>query len=229
MESDIPERDQVFHIETEEHFDAIGSAVRLGVLEYFRSRGPMAVVELAELMNRPADGLYHHLKKLEAAGLLRAVATRQRGRQIERIYDATADEYRVAEDSGHLVRIWRLISSHAERTMADALDAGAIHFRGEERNSAMRVETAQLDDEARSRVFQHIQAIRDIFTEARQKPRGEQHSFTFVLQPVVSSARSAGGMSSETTGGTRSRRNPAGTTTSNETATGRTRARRRSK
>ncbi|MFU8830393.1 MAG: ArsR/SmtB family transcription factor, partial [Phycisphaerales bacterium] len=181
--SPFRERDAVFHIQTPAHFDAIGSSIRLGIVEFFRSRGPMAVSELAVLMGRPADRLYHHLKKLESAGLLREVGTRQRGRQIERIFDITADELRVAEDAAQLVRIWRLISSHAQRNLAAAIESGIIHFRGEDRNLAMRVETAQLDDEARSKVFEHLDAIRAVFSQARSEPRGTQTSLTFVFTP----------------------------------------------
>jgi DNA-binding transcriptional ArsR family regulator len=180
---DPPARQQVFHVEAEHHFQAIGSPVRLEMLELFRSTGPLSVAELAAQMARPADGLYHHLKKLESCGMVREVATRQRGRQIERIYDAAADEYRVAEDSQHLVRIWRLISSHAERTLADSLDADAVRFRGPDRNTAMRIETARLTTEARAKVIEHLDAIRAIFTEARMHPGDEQASLTFALVP----------------------------------------------
>lgn len=217
----IPKRDAVFHVRDPEHFEAIGSPVRLNVLEFFRSRGPMAVVELADLLGRPADGLYHHLKKLEAAGFVRAVGTRQRGKQIERVYDAVADEYRVAEEPEQMVRIWRLISSHAERNLADALDAGEVRFRGERRNSAMRIETAQLDDDAAAEVLGHIEAIRAIFSRAREEPRGEQRVFTFLFQPgspVLGGKRESPDMSGETRNGTRSKRKVGGRTTKNGTS-----------
>lgn len=178
-----PPRQQVFHVEAEHHFQAIGSPVRLEMLELFRSTGPLSVAELASQMARPADGLYHHLKKLESCGMVREVATRQSGRQIERIYDAAADEYRVAEDSQHLVRIWRLISSHAERNLADSLEAEVIHFRGPDRNTAMRIETARLTPQARIEVIEHLDAIRAVFTEARLHPGDEQATLTFALVP----------------------------------------------
>jgi len=189
QDHDPPQRQQVFHVEAERHFQAIGSPVRLEMLELFRSTGPLSVAELAAQMARPADGLYHHLKKLESCGMVREVATRQRGRQIERIYDAAADEYRVAEDSQHLVRIWRLISSHAERTLADSLDANAVRFRGPDRNTAMRIETARLTTQARAKVIEHLDAIRAIFTEARLHPGDEQASLTFALVPSSPGSR----------------------------------------
>ncbi|MFI4854700.1 MAG: ArsR/SmtB family transcription factor [Phycisphaerales bacterium JB065] len=222
----IPKRDRVFHVRDPEHFEAIGSPVRLTVLEFFRSRGPMAVAELAELMGRPADGLYHHLKKLERAGVVRAVATRQRGKQIERVYDATADEYRLSENAEQFVRIWRLISSHAERNLAEGLAAGVTRFGGAGRNSTMRIETAQLDDAGAAEVLEHIEAIRAIFSRAREEPRGEQRVFTFLFQPVPSvlggrrdGGRDSGRVSGKGGNGTRSKGNAGGRTPKNEAGT----------
>ncbi len=211
----IPEREPVFHVRDEPHFETIGSAVRLEMLEYFRSRGPMAVSELSALMDRPADGLYHHLKKLESCGMVRVVGARQAGRQIERVYDAAADEYRVAEDSEHLVRIWRLISSHAERQLAAALEDGLVHYRGESRNSSMRVETAQLDPQALAEVLAHLDAIRAVFSRSRTQTDGEPFTLTFALTPSAGKGRSRTGpdrgVSHDEVKKTRSRRKQTGT------------------
>lgn len=205
-EKHVVGRQGVVHIRSKADFDAICSTIRLSIVEYFRSRGPMSVAELAEHLERPADGLYHHLRKLEARGMIREVGTRQRGRQIERIYDATADEYRVAEDATELVRVWRLISSFAERNLAAAIEGERLRFRGEGRNSAMRVETAQLDARSLAEVLEHIEAIRSIFSSARENPTGESVTLTYVLSPTVAKP----GMSRGEASGTREARNPKG-------------------
>ena len=213
----ISQRDSVFHIRTPEHFDAIGSTVRLSIMEFFRSRGPMPVAELARVMGRPADGLYHHLKKLLAIGIVREVGTQQSGRQIERVFDIAANRLQVAGDTERLVKVWRLISSHAERNLASAIDAGELRFRGEDPNVSMRVETARLDAAARAEVFEHLNAIRAVFDRARTAPSGDQASFTFIFTPTVSSAdRSENArVSQRTKKKTRSKRKATGTNTMN--------------
>ena len=216
----ISHRDSVFHIETPEHFDAIGSPVRLSIIEFFRSRGPMPVAELAQVMGRPADGLYHHLKKLLAIGIVREVGTQQTGRQIERVFDIAANRLQVAEDTERLVKVWRLISSHAERNLASAIDTGGLRFRGDDPNVSMRVETARLDATARAEVFEHLNAIRAVFDRARAAPSGDQASFTFMFTPTVSSTdRSENArVSQRTQKKTRSQRKATGTNTMNAEA-----------
>lgn len=233
-------RDALFRIESAEQFEAIGSPVRLEMVEFFGSRGPMSVAEIAEALGRPADGLYHHLRKLEGAGIIREVGTRQRGKQIERVFDVSAEELRVAEDASQIVRIWRLISSHAERNLSLAIESGKIHFRGPDRNLAMRIETAQLDKEARGKVLEHLDAIRAIFSEARVEPKGEQASLTFAFVPSVGRGREEStpdrGMSQSEVKKTRSERKRAGTPPKNtasesrsgEDSGGRARTRRKS-
>lgn len=213
----ISQRDSVYHIRTPEQFDAIGSTVRLSIMEFFRSRGPMPVAELARVMGRPADGLYHHLKKLLAIGIVREVGTQQSGRQIERVFDIVANRLQVAEDTDRLVKVWRLISSHAERNLASAIEAGLLRFRGEDPNVSMRVETAQLDAEARAEVFEHLNAIRAVFDRARAAPKGDQASFTFVFTPSAPSTdRHAPPRVSQRSGKkTRSQRKSTGTNTMN--------------
>ena len=219
----ISQRDSVFHIETPEHFDAIGSTVRLGILEFFRSRGPMCVAELARVMGRPADGLYHHLKKLLATGIVREVGTQQSGRQIERIFDISAGQLQVAEDTERLVKVWRLISSQAERNLASAIDAGVLRFRGDDPNISMRMEPARLDAAARAEVFEHLNAIRAVFDRARANPSGDQASFTFIFTPTAHGSAapdspSPARVSRRAAKKTRSKRKPAGTNTMNAEA-----------
>jgi hypothetical protein len=47
-------------------------------------------------MDVPVTRLYHHVNKLESAGLLRVVATRRVGAVIERRYQGTARSFRLA-------------------------------------------------------------------------------------------------------------------------------------
>lgn len=56
-------------------------------------RHPGTVAEAAEKLDVPITRLYHHMKRLEAAGLLRVVATRRVGSTTERRYEVAAHNF----------------------------------------------------------------------------------------------------------------------------------------
>jgi DNA-binding transcriptional ArsR family regulator len=55
-----------------------------------RLKEPRSVAEVAALLDVPVTRLYHHVKRLEGAGLIRVVATRRSGAATERRYQVTA-------------------------------------------------------------------------------------------------------------------------------------------
>lgn len=55
-----------------------------------RLKEPRTVAELAALLEMPVTRLYHHINRLDDAGLIRVVATRRSGARTERRYQVTA-------------------------------------------------------------------------------------------------------------------------------------------
>lgn len=64
-----------------------------------RMRDPHSAAELAESFDVPVTRLYHHIKQLEAAGLIRVVATRRVGAATERRYQASARSFTIPEET----------------------------------------------------------------------------------------------------------------------------------
>ena len=58
-----------------------------GILDI--AENPMTVSQMAEELNEKQSRLYYHVKKLEEAGLLELVETRQQGNLIEKYYKTT--------------------------------------------------------------------------------------------------------------------------------------------
>lgn len=86
----------VFWLESTEHFDLLGDATRLEIIELLIA--PASVAELAERMSVPRTRLYHHVNLLEQAGLIRVVDTRQSGVQVEKIYQVAALSFRPSKE-----------------------------------------------------------------------------------------------------------------------------------
>ena len=66
-----------------------------------RLKDPRTVADVATDMGVPVTRLYHHVNKLEAAGLIRVVATRQVAAVTERRYQAVARSFRVSSPILH--------------------------------------------------------------------------------------------------------------------------------
>ena len=49
---------------------ALASPVRIELVGVLQTRGPSSIREMALALDRPADGLYHHVRILLKAGLL---------------------------------------------------------------------------------------------------------------------------------------------------------------
>ena len=86
-------------IQTAEQWKGINSPVRLQIFAFFESAGPMSIAELAQLMDFRPDGLYHHIKLMIKGGLVREVGFRKTERQIETVYDLTAEKFEFKLDS----------------------------------------------------------------------------------------------------------------------------------
>jgi DNA-binding transcriptional ArsR family regulator len=66
---------------------AIVAPLRQDIVDALDAAGPCSIAELAELLGRPADSLYFHLRKLEKVGLIVEVERRREGRHVFRVYD----------------------------------------------------------------------------------------------------------------------------------------------
>jgi DNA-binding transcriptional ArsR family regulator len=87
--------DEVFEIDDAETLELLADPIRVEMVE--RLLDPASVTELAEAMDVPRTRLYHHVRLLEEAGMIRVVQTRQRGAIPEKIYQVTAKTYRPSE------------------------------------------------------------------------------------------------------------------------------------
>jgi DNA-binding transcriptional ArsR family regulator len=86
----------VHELDRAEPLGNFGNATRGSLVRHLRE--PHTVAELAELLDVPVTRLYHHVKRLEADGLIRTVATRRVGVVTERRYQAVARRFTVSRE-----------------------------------------------------------------------------------------------------------------------------------
>lgn len=180
-----------FTIKRDREWDAITSAVRIEIVLGLVSIGPCSIRELAELLERPADGLYHHLRKLEAAGLVVGVDTRVSGTRTEQVYDLAAPNVTIDTDISRkrtrerVARLFKSILQHAQRAMLAALESDRAVLEEEGRTISLKWAASWLDDERLARVREHQDAVNTILLEGLRERTGELFSVLTYLAPVV--------------------------------------------
>jgi DNA-binding transcriptional ArsR family regulator len=86
---------EVFEIDDADTFEMLTDPMRVELIE--RLFEPSSVSELAEAMDVPRTRLYHHIRLLEEAKVIRVVRTRQRGAIPEKIYQVAAHNIRPSD------------------------------------------------------------------------------------------------------------------------------------
>ncbi len=182
---------QQFTISRDEEWDAINSAIRLEMLVLIVTIGPCSIRELAEQLDRAADGLYHHMRILVASGLVVEVDRRKVGKQTEVIYDAIARDITIDRDIAHrktrerISRLFRTMIQHAQRMMEAALHDPQTMLEGENQNVKLSWTASWLDDRQLARVRAHQDAINEILQAGLKQRKGRLFAVLTYLAPII--------------------------------------------
>ncbi len=174
---------------------AVASPLRLEILGLFVSADPLAISDMAALMNRSAGSLYHHVRILEQAGILKQTGTRPKGKRHEALYLPTASRFIYDYSSGD------------EDAIASAVKVIATGFRSAERDleAALRSDNRQMEGPDRdfyafrlhlrasperlAKINKHLNAVLDLITpnektSSRFGPDDQHVSLTLALLPI---------------------------------------------
>ena len=181
-----------YRIEQLRQIRAVASPARQDLVDAVASDGPCTIAELAERVGRPADALYHHVRRLVATGLLVEESVRRAagrpavrltvpGRPMMIAYDQLA-RGNVAASNDVVATMLR----SARRSFARALAAPGVRTWGPRRNlwgaRAQGWLTPQ-DVETANALLTRLVAV---FLRAKSTKRNGSalHEFTFVLAPA---------------------------------------------
>lgn len=186
-------------IRSAEQWRVLTSPSRIEIVEFMRAAAPCSVAELAARMDRPADALYHHLRKLEGIGVVRVVEHRRQGRQTEAVYDLAAErlvfdyDAKTGRGGERLADVAASILRSTERTYREAVTAGGETGSGEKKSLWSRIETGWLTEEGLAEVNAHLEAIDEILERGRKGREGRLFTLTVFLAPAVRRRRGDGG------------------------------------
>ncbi len=186
-----PAREPFCFVHTDEQWEALASEPRHEVMQFLGALGPCSIAELAHAMNAAPDGLYHHVKRLLGAGLIRSVGERHTGRRREAIYDLTAQRLRFDVDiptgrnADRLRELLRERLVHAEKNFGRALAAKEVRLDEPLADSMIEGVSSWLDDESFQKVMRHLQSAVQIMAAEKRTRRGRLYSVTIVMSPTI--------------------------------------------
>ena len=183
-----------FYIQDVRKVRALASPVRAAIVDVLEVLGPATVVQVAESLGYPPDGLYYHFTLLERNRLVeRAEPERDSGAARFQLpgHPATL-RYRL-QDSRQQAATSKVVATmvrSAERSFRRAFVPGEATVEGPRRNLRAGRRTAWLTASELQALNKHLEAIHALFGRGVPRRTGARlHEFTYVLAPVISAGR----------------------------------------
>jgi len=182
----LSERPPVLRIQGDQMWDALASPVRNEMLTHMEAMGGVTVAELAEAMDRAPDGLYHHMRVLEGAGVVYELGKQPSRRRPESVYAVAGRRVnldRGLDEAKGFMRVMRTMLATVTRRANESLRANV-------REVVFRVETAWLTDEEARRVRAHMKQVLRIVHASRRRERiGRRHTVVVAGFPTENKHR----------------------------------------
>lgn len=175
---------------------ALASPIRQEIVDVLESAGPSTIAELAAHLDRPADGLYFHIRALERVGLLRKVGEKGEGRAKSAQFDVIARPMRLDYSGSPSARVARVgptldgILRLARRDVRRALNQGRARVDGETRELWVARSRGRVSPEDLARLNTLLEECARIVREGRSDtPDAVPIALAFALTPVRPSRR----------------------------------------
>ena len=191
----MPRRTRPFVLTRPDQLRAVTNVVAHQIVSVMERLESATVSELEGHVGVPASSLYYHVRKLESAGILAAVAKRSTGGRDEVVYELTGSEVIVdpAERSPRfLAELARSVRSRLralERWYLAALSNPDTERTGRRRNLSLHQHHARLAPGKRKELYRRIEEL-EAFLVENDDPR---HDFLHVTLAVVPVARNQPG------------------------------------
>lgn len=166
--------------------------VRFEIIEAMRGLAPCSVAEIAEALDRPADTLYPHLRRLIAIGVVVEVGQHSGKTRPSKVFDLVADDFRpsfrgtgaaaMAEAIDQSVRSMAGIVTRASRKAAAS---GRFTYDEHFKNVVSKLENAWLAPAELEYVNARLLSVKRYLDARKGRRAGELYLAAFFVMPVV--------------------------------------------
>jgi DNA-binding transcriptional ArsR family regulator len=166
---------------------ALTSARRLDILDRLAASGPSSVREFAGTIGMAPSAVYHHLRRLEQAGLVVEAGTRRVGRRVERVYRAAAPRMRLIRalaEPAHRKALRRIVTAmcrQMDRDFASALRRTDTRSNGKGRNLGFFRLVGAPGPRDLARINAHLAAVAEILWQAPAKAKSGRRAAPLAL------------------------------------------------
>ena len=170
------------------HLKALASPVRQELLDLLVRAGPVSAAELGRLVQRPADGLYYHLRELKRVGLVSSAGMRDNGGRREELFRAVHREPTLRHDpspGGNSPAIVAIVSSMLRLGVRDFKKGAAspnVRAHGPRRELWAARTTGWLSPAQLADANRRIRALNKV--TGRRSPAGKLYAITILLTPL---------------------------------------------
>lgn len=186
-------RPALIRIRSTKAWEAILSPVRREILESMQELGPCSIADVARATGRPADGLYRHVAILVKSGFLAEAGTRAGRRNVERLYDAVANDFAAphvrrdasASERDAVVRTAEALAKSAVRSMRASAAAGRIHCERDARNFTLMHLFSWLTPERFAEVRELSIRMGRVLERGRKERQGDLYEVFTLVAPVT--------------------------------------------
>jgi DNA-binding transcriptional ArsR family regulator len=181
------------HFLSQRQLESLTSPTRLAIVQRLEIDREATARELAQRMGRPVTALYHHLKQLEDAGVLRVVAERRGSRRPEAVYAmvgdylSTAKAVKTAQGRRTYGRAAARVADAGVRAFSAAVARGAPRFDGEHRNAMVKYYLLRADGRKLARLNRLLDELDALAVQSSAD--GEEIHLTVLLAPLAPKGR----------------------------------------
>lgn len=176
------------HLLTQAQLESLTSPLRLAIVQRLEIDKQATARELAWRMGYPVTALYHHLKQLADAGVLRVVAERQGVGRPEAVYALIAEYLSSAKAvktrPGRKTygRAAARVADAGARAFAAAVARGSPKFAGKHRNTMAKYYLLRADKAKLARLNELLDELDGAATRSCED--GDEVQLTILLSPV---------------------------------------------
>lgn len=170
------------------HLRALASPVRQELIDLLVRAGPASAAELGRLIQRPADGLYYHLRALQRVGLVTSAGIRASAGRREELFRAVHRQPTLRHDpspGGNSPGVIGIVSSMLRLGIRDFKKGAAspdVRTHGPKRELwALRV-TGWLTPSELAEANRQIRTLHEV--PGKRSPKGKLYGITILLTPL---------------------------------------------
>ncbi len=174
--------------------ECLASRVRDKLLVLFCLHGPCSIKEIAKYFDTYPEGLYHHVKKMVAAGIVDEVATRRSGHRDESVYDVVANNFKLKSQpwsADYIAAAQSLFHAMFTQKMSECRHAVGKFCSRPESNTFVYVRHLDFDLD-RSRIKElraKLDGLNAWLTELKPNSRSRTHTVFVAAVPIEKLAR----------------------------------------